>query len=202
MALDNQLTFDSLSAVFDYDRTLHYYFLCLCKETSQGNPFYDRGDVLVALGYTVKITSKYIKWYRHGKLHREDDLPAAEWLDGEKLWYRNGKLHREGDNPAVMRSNGTMEWRRDGELHRENDSPAIVSESASHWYVNGVKHRGDDKPAYVSASGCKEWYIDGKISRVGGKPTSQYPAFLIDATYFYENVVKSQMELIFRSSVQ
>ena len=46
-------------------------------------------------------------WYNSkGKLHRENDLPAIEWLNGDKEWYLNGKLHRENDLPAVEWFNG------------------------------------------------------------------------------------------------
>jgi len=38
------------------------------------------------------------RWYNEeGQLHREDDLPAVEWANEDRVWYVNGKLHREDD---------------------------------------------------------------------------------------------------------
>ena len=186
------LTFDALCAIFDKNRALHYSFLLLCKDTSLGNPYYNDDDVIRALGVSVVITKNYIKWFLKGKLHRAGDLPAAEWVDGEKMWYRHGKLHREGDKPAILRSNGTMEWRINGELHRENDLPALISISVSEWYCRGRRHRENDQPAYVTISGYKEWYFEGVHCRPGGGPISQYPMYLHSSEHYqnyYETVV-------------
>ena len=49
-----------------------------------------------------------IKYYKNGKLHREDG-PAIEWYDGTIEWWLNGYLHRT-DGPAIERPNGTREW--------------------------------------------------------------------------------------------
>ena len=31
---------------------------------------------------------------KHGKLHRENGLPACEFFDGYKYWYKNGFAYR------------------------------------------------------------------------------------------------------------
>ncbi len=49
--------------------------------------------------------------------HREDDLPAVEKYNGDKLWYKNGKLHRK-DGPAIECSDGSKSWYKNGKLHR------------------------------------------------------------------------------------
>lgn len=42
------------------------------------------------------------EWYKNGKLHRDNDLPAV--IDGvNKKWYKYGKLHRDNDLPAVIK---------------------------------------------------------------------------------------------------
>ena len=41
------------------------------------------------------------EWYKHGKLHREGDLPAVEGPRGHKEWWIDGRRHREGGGPAV-----------------------------------------------------------------------------------------------------
>jgi len=36
------------------------------------------------------------RWYRDGKRHRGNDLPAQIWTNGTQFWYKDGKLHRIG----------------------------------------------------------------------------------------------------------
>lgn len=48
-------------------------------------------------------------WYRHGVIHRDDDLPAHECKNGDKAWYKDGLLHREG-KPAIEYADGRTEW--------------------------------------------------------------------------------------------
>jgi hypothetical protein len=49
-------------------------------------------------------------WYKHGKLHRDCDLPAKVYVDGDKEWYRDGKMYRDGDLPVVVFANGCCVW--------------------------------------------------------------------------------------------
>ena len=44
------------------------------------------------------------KWYKDGVLHRDNDLPAIEFANGNKEWYQNGNLHRDNDLPAIERN--------------------------------------------------------------------------------------------------
>lgn len=48
-------------------------------------------------------------WYKDGKLHRDNDLPALKPIennkDGSTCWYQNEKLHRE-NGPAVINNIG------------------------------------------------------------------------------------------------
>ena len=57
------------------------------------------------------------EWYRHGKLHRDNDLPAFNSVRGDKEWYQHGKRHRDV-GPAVVRRDGVCSWYRHG-LHLE-----------------------------------------------------------------------------------
>lgn len=53
-------------------------------------------------------TSNYYceKWYNHGILHRDNDLPAytCKYSDGttDEAWYYNGVLHRGYNKPAFI----------------------------------------------------------------------------------------------------
>ena len=59
------------------------------------------------------------KWYKDGKLHREDG-PAVIWDSGHKEWYQNGVLHRE-DGPAFEGKNGTQTWYLKGVQYTEEE---------------------------------------------------------------------------------
>ena len=87
-------------------------------------------------------------------LSRENDLPSL--VDQNiKRWYKNGKQHRDNDLPAyVNEENGTVSWRQDGLRHRENDKPARMwGNGACEWYKNGLCHRDGNKPAYIGKDG-------------------------------------------------
>ena len=55
------------------------------------------------------------KWYKHGQLHRDGDLPAldskADNLSGTQEWWKNGEMHRDGDKPAKSSSKKTGVWK-------------------------------------------------------------------------------------------
>ena len=115
------------------------------------------------------VNGRHQEWYKDGKLHREDDLPAIMnpyyqewWINGKRHrdgnrpaiidsdiqeWWKNGFLHREGDLPDFINGNNRnniRQWYNDGNLHRENDLPAIISQYYQEWWINGRHHRGGD----------------------------------------------------------
>lgn len=97
------------------------------------------------------------KWYRNGKLHREDG-PAVERADGTKEWYFNGRRHRE-DGPAFVNTSGYAAWYFHGKCHRE-DGPAVeYPGGAKSWYRHGFLHR-EDGPAIEYKNGTKLWYYN------------------------------------------
>ena len=53
-----------------------------------------------------------------GQLHRDNDLPAIEWTNGNKEWYFNGKRHRNNNLPAIEYVNGYKAWYVNGQFHR------------------------------------------------------------------------------------
>jgi len=58
-------------------------------------------------------------WYKNGNYHRDKDLPAIIWYDGDMFWFENGEYHRENDKPAIIHNNGSMAWYIDGEFIKE-----------------------------------------------------------------------------------
>jgi hypothetical protein len=60
-----------------------------------------------ALSVIIGINSK--KYYKNGKLHRDNDLPAKV-ADGYKMWFVDGKCHRLGGLHAVEYRDGSRFW--------------------------------------------------------------------------------------------
>ena len=48
-------------------------------------------------------------WSLNGKYHRENNLPAIEWANGDKDWWLNDERHRI-DGPAIERIDGSKSW--------------------------------------------------------------------------------------------
>jgi hypothetical protein len=89
----------------------------------------------------------------NGKLHSFNDEPAEISSYG-KTWYKHGVVHRENDLPARIytRKNDPagFSWFLDGVSHRGENKPAYISNSISRWTVKGSTHRSDG-PAMVYA---------------------------------------------------
>ena len=88
----------------------------------------------------IKISMWEIKWYKNGKLHRDNDKPATMWWEGFTIWYKNGKRHRDNDQPAVIDPDGTRFWYRNGYLHRGDGKPAIIENGRQYWYKHGKQY--------------------------------------------------------------
>jgi len=99
--------------------------------------------------------------YKHkGVFHRQGDKPTKIFKNGEKHWYKRGKLHRDNDLPAII-SNDCQVWFKNSKRHRENDQPAIIwGEGTKEWYQNDKRHR-ENGPAIISDD-LEEYWIKGK----------------------------------------
>jgi len=105
-------------------------------------------------------------WHIYNILHREDDLPAVEFPNGDKLWYNNNKYHRI-DGPAKIYSNGGKYWYNNDKCQRL-DGPAIEFINGDiEWRITNKLHRING-PAMEYKSGYKEWYFNGHTHRVNG----------------------------------
>jgi len=67
----------------------------------------------------------------------------VKYSDGTQKWYKNGKVHRE-DGPAVIYSNGTQYWYKNGEFHREDGPTVIHVDGKQYWYLNDKKYSRDN----------------------------------------------------------
>ena len=109
-----------------------------------------------------RMYTTYIFSVKNEELHSYGDAPAIVYKDEEKRWYKEGKVHRENDKPAVI-SDGTKEWWYKDKRHRENDKPAVIySDGAKQWWYEGKAHRENGKPAVIFPNGRKEYYLNGK----------------------------------------
>jgi len=65
----------------------------------------------------------------------EENKPIIDNL-GNQRWYKDGKLHRDNDQPAVIRVDGTKYWCQNGEIYREDDEkPAMIKKNKEHCWV-------------------------------------------------------------------
>ena len=108
-------------------------------------------------------------WFVNGNLHRDNDLPAIEYVNGSNHWFVNGKRHRENDLPAIENVNGSKQWFVNGERHRESGLPAVANGLVKEWWLNGKVHRDNDLPAI-----SKWWYVNGKLHRDNDLPAIEY----------------------------
>lgn len=95
-------------------------------------------------------------WYRNFQLHRDNDLPAIEFINGAKAWYQYGKYYRDDDKPAIDDDCGYRRWYRHGRSHRGEDLPAIEYQNGDKiWYHNNQVHRDGNKAAieYINGEG-------------------------------------------------
>jgi hypothetical protein len=112
------------------------------------------------------------KWYKHGKLHRDNDLPAIENANGEKEWYIDGKRHRDNAKPACEYQTSKW-WYKNDSLNRDNDLPSVEYDNGcKYWHKDNIHHRDNDLPA-SEYNNSKMWYKDGKIHRDNDKPAVQ-----------------------------
>ena len=63
---------------------------------------------------------------KKGEYHRDGDLPAVVYPNGDAWYFFNGRCHRDGDRPAVVCTNGCKYWFRDGEQYRAEHNHATT----------------------------------------------------------------------------
>ena len=84
------------SKVIFEELTKHTNFIVDCKEIITDNiiKWFELKNIKLKLLETYKndeFGSQY--WYKNGKLHRDNDLPAVIYLDGTQCWYKNGEIY-------------------------------------------------------------------------------------------------------------
>ena len=102
------------------------------------------------------VTGYLFNWYLYGCTHRENDLPAIEYFNGDKEWYYHGKLHRGGDLPAVITKN-YYSWYKNGKLHRIGKPAVIWTDQTlpDEYWENGIRILEPECKIYNN-----EWYVN------------------------------------------
>jgi hypothetical protein len=141
------------------------------------------------------------KWYIHGVLHRDGDLPAIHCssVRGTKyaFWFKGGVRHRDGDLPASIEEDCHVfieTWYKDGQIYREGGKPTIVHKLrgeivAEFWHRGNQLHRDGDLPARVEhGKGVIKtvWCRDGRTHRDGDLPAfiSYYGGMVIESAWY------------------
>jgi len=62
----------------------------------------------------VRYSRDYKIWYKEGKVHRDDDLPAKIYANGTQVWYQRGEVMRSGFAPDWITGSGKMLWHKNG----------------------------------------------------------------------------------------
>ena len=62
------------------------------------------------------ILNKELKWFKLKNI-RLKLLETYENINGNQFWYKNGKIHRDNDLPAVIYASGTQEWFKNGKKY-------------------------------------------------------------------------------------
>lgn len=70
--------------------------------------------------YSIKAGKSYpVKWWTlNNKFHREYDLPFIRHINNKIIWCKYGKLHRDDDKPAAICPDGFKFWYKNGERDR------------------------------------------------------------------------------------
>lgn len=104
-------------------------------------------------------------WYKNGKLHREGDLPAAEYTSGSKEWYQHGLLHRE-NKPAQIWATGQEKWWLNGQLHRLDGAAYEDKSGYKEWWIHSIEYTEEEFHNYIEKKKLNESLQNDLIHKV------------------------------------
>jgi len=80
----------------------------------ENNHIFDVGPISEEDKKEIMLTDYCVIFRKDGQLHRDNDLPAIIYDDGEMRWCQNNQLHRDNDLPAVISADGSKLWYQKG----------------------------------------------------------------------------------------
>jgi hypothetical protein len=90
----------------------------------------------------VVLSNGELNWFQTKNINVKllEEYKIDEY--GVQFWFKNGKRHRDNDLPALIETNGAKRWYKNGIRHRDNDLPAVIFPNGfQQWYKNGVKYK-------------------------------------------------------------
>ena len=81
-------------------------------------------EVKEAFKHALYKNLEFAEWRDSNlRLHRDDDMPARVWKDGEQEWWQHDNRHRSNGLPAIIHLSGKMVWYENGEKTGNQDNP-------------------------------------------------------------------------------
>ncbi len=120
----------------------------------------------------ISCANKY--WIKDNNLHRENDKPAIEYINGEKQWFKDGKLHRE-TGPAKICENIEQFYLEDKLLTKEEWERQTLEKRRKATNVSVTIPRDTEEDINIVAD--EVWYEDDAktmIGRVDGPAVLSY----------------------------
>lgn len=212
---DEELSFDKFPLeIYDLIASISteaYRALLVVKRFAKSLTIDKRINLIIFLGYSVKITKDSIEWRFNDEFHTLwDNAPCVRYTNYHDIcyeWYNKGKLHRKGNFPSSITINkysrriSELWTNADGKLHSIDDKPATIRIQFSKkgtekkwvekiWYDNGINHRENDQPAIYEKSSlfCKKrWVNKGKLHRPPQENGNHKPAYIFQQFLPFDN---------------
>ena len=129
-----QLPNELIKTIVTYDNET---WIKCCHLSKYFLQFNDQDELkLKFLRSDMKNCYKICYFLPNGLLHNYDK-PSVLLCD-DLEFYKNGKLHRDNDLPAKILTNGGSLWYKNGDRHRDNDLPAYIDVNGNkHYYIKG-----------------------------------------------------------------
>lgn len=132
----------------------------------------------------IKTDEQGTKTYlKNGQLHRDEDLPAIEKLNGDKEWWINGQRHRDNNQVSVIKlENGILRqefWSHNqlnlidlnGDFYyfKNNELEKIYFKDNSKEFLNpgcnNIENKGNFIKKKIDHLGLIEYFQDGLVHK-------------------------------------
>ncbi len=108
----------------------------------------------------TEIDSEGTKIWKNaaGQIHRDGDLPAKEYKNGDKWWYQNDINFRANDLPTIVRNNGRQVWlNAEGYLNRLTGPAIINSNGDEEYWIRAKKYSSKEEWEKIASNYFEYW---------------------------------------------